>query len=145
LAEKLDLPKYLKRADLKSKPTVSMLEDALESLIGAIFKDSDFTTVYNFTVKLFENYLNKTINDKYFLEQKLSYTSALKELSEKLYKKPPKVTLIKKEGKDNSPVFLMEVRVADIFERARGKSKKEAVALASEKLFNKLTKTSKNN
>jgi len=134
----LSLSDLLIRAENTSIITVSMLEDTVEAIIGAVFLDSDFEECKRVVIFLFEKYFTSEIINRDFLNTKQSFTAELKEYSEKKYKEFPKVKMIQKEGKDNKPTFVMEVTVGDIIEQGRGSSKKLAISDASRKILMKI-------
>jgi dsRNA-specific ribonuclease len=78
---------------------------------------------------------------KNLLVKKQSYIAELKEYSEKKYQSPPKTKLIGKAGKDNAPIFTMEIKVGDFIELGKGGSKKEALTDASKKILQRINIT----
>jgi len=137
LGKELFISDFLKYQNQKNI-TNSMIEDTIEAIIGAIFIDSDFNTVQKVVIDLFEKYFMNIIISRDFLKQKVSATVRLKEYSEKKYKIPPEIIFVKKEGKDNNAILTMIVKVGNLIEKANGKSKKEAIFNASQKILNKL-------
>ncbi len=135
LGKKLSLSEYLIISDKTTNITISMFEDTVEAIIGAIYLDSNFNLTENIIILLFEKYFMKEISNRNFLKQELSFTAKLKEYSEKKYQISPKIKMIKKEGKDNAPTFIMEVKVGNIIEQGKGNSKKEAISSASQKIL----------
>lgn len=131
LGKDLSLSQYLVKSDKTINITISMFEDTVESIIGAIYLDSNFDATKNTIISLFEKHFMKEITNRNFLKQEQSFTAKLKEYSEKKYKLSPEIKMIRKEGKDNSPTFIMEVKVGNITKQGKGNTKKEAISNAS--------------
>ena len=108
----------------------SILADVVESLIAGIYLDSNITECKKFIYnKVLKNNL-KTTNLK---KHPKSY---LQEYSMKLFKSPPRYSLIKKLGPDHSPNFLVNVNVNDEFQTsAEGKNIQLAEENAAKKLI----------
>jgi len=136
LGKILSLSEYLVKSDKTTRITISMLEDTVEAIIGAVYLDSNFDLTQRIIVSLFEKHFMKKIISRDFLTQNQSFTARLKEFSEKKYQTPPEVKMIKKEGKDNAPTFIMEVKVGNIIQQGKGSSKKDAISNASKKILN---------
>lgn len=108
----------------------SILGDAFEALMGAIFLDSDFLTVKKIVLNLIENKINNIHN----IEAVLDYKTELQELTQSMYKIVPKYVLKSEIGPDHDKTFEVEVYINDEF-YALGvaKSKKNAEKMAAKK------------
>lgn len=96
----------------------SLLANALEALVGALFLDGGFSVAQRFIVRL----LSK---QKRFVET--DYKSKLQELIQKRYKVPPLYVLASEAGPDHAKTFHMEVRLRGrLLGQGEGHSKKEA-------------------
>ena len=123
IAKEIEIDRFLKYSFRKDNPrmNISILSDSVESLIGSIFLDSGYLSVYKFIKRIWGPYLNNEESN-----QQDSKTN-LQEISQKKYKILPIYTLIKKEGPSHSPMFTVSL---DIFNGkifiASGPSKREA-------------------
>ena len=130
IAKEIEIDRFLKYSFRKDNPrmNISILSDSVESLIGSIFLDSGYLSVYKFIKRIWGPYLNNEESN-----QQDSKTN-LQEISQKKYKILPIYTLIKKEGPSHSPMFTVSL---DIFNGkifiASGPSKREAEKNAAKK------------
>ena len=135
LGDYLFLGKGEERTNGRKKP--SILTDALEALIGAIYLDGGFTNVFRVTAKLFSPLLNKiglgkSIND---------FKTDLQEYSQEVFQSTPEYRLEKETGPDHDKTFYVTVYLkGDLMGRGKGKSKKEAEQKAAEEALACLTK-----
>ena len=108
----------------------SILADVIESLIAAIYLDSNMTKCKKFIYnKVLKNNLKSTNLKKH-------PKSCLQEYSMKLFKSTPKYSLIKKIGPDHNPNFLVNVSVNNEFQTsAEGKNIQLAEENAAKKLI----------
>lgn len=126
----LEIDKILLYNFKKNNPKMksSILSDAVESLIGAIFIDGGYKTSYNFVKKFWSPYLDvdltKTVDPK----------TTLQEISQQKAKRLPDYKLIKKEGPSHAPVFTISLKVLDLNKiTAKGSSIREAERKAANK------------
>jgi len=127
IACELELGDYLllgrgeERTNGRKKP--SILTDALEALIGAIYLDGGFTNTLKVIGKIFSPSLNKIgldtpIND---------FKSELQENSQETFQSTPDYRLEKETGPDHNKTFYAAVYIkGNVMGRGEGKSKKEA-------------------
>ncbi|NPA95504.1 MAG: ribonuclease III [Thermodesulfobacteria bacterium] len=127
LAEKLDLGSHLllgkgeEKCGGRARP--SIVADAFEAIVGAIYLDGGFDEAYGFIVRQFEDLLESAPRKGL----KIDYKSRLQEMTQKRFHALPSYKLIDVEGPDHAKRF----EVALFFEgreisRGTGKSKKEA-------------------
>jgi len=110
LAGRLSLGEYLylSKGEERSggRKNLNLLADCFEALIGAIFLDQGFRTVYAFVAKyLFNSEIKRIIKEKRYLPAK----SRLQEYLQAKYKVLPKYKLISEKGPDHKPEFLVAV------------------------------------
>ena len=135
LGDYLFLGKGEEQTNGRKKP--SILADALEALIGAIYLDGGFTSVFRVIAKLFSPLLNtislgKSIND---------FKTDLQEYSQEVFQSTPEYRLEKETGPDHDKTFYVAVYLkGDLMGRGKGKSKKEAEQKAAEEALVCLTK-----
>ena len=113
----------------------SLLANALEAIIAAIYLDSGFTKARSIVKKLIGPLLqNDDLRSQYF-----DYKTALQELCQKKYKCAPVYKLIDSSGPDHAKIFSIELNLANQFIRiGSGKSKKEAEKQAAQKVWKEL-------
>ena len=105
----------------------SILSNACESILGAVYRDSDFVIVKKLILELWREYINNI--DQNLIDPK----SFLQEWTLKKYKKLPEYKTLSKEGPDHEPIFEIELKFMNYkkaFSKAR--SIKEAEKLAAE-------------
>ncbi len=127
IARELKLGDYLllgrgeERTNGRKKP--SILTDALEALIGAIYLDGGFTNTLKVIGKIFSPLLNKIGLDKPIND----FKSELQENSQETFQSTPDYRLEKETGPDHNKTFYAAVyRKGNVMGRGEGKSKKEA-------------------
>lgn len=87
----------------------SLISDAFEALIGAIYMDSSFNDVYNIVIKLFDPHF-KNIKATFLVKDN---KSILQEKVQKLYKTHPIYTLLQSTGQDHDPSFYVSLLLPD--------------------------------
>ena len=108
----------------------SILSDVVESLIGAIYIDSNINECRDFIEK-------KILNMVYKSSPPLRHSkSLLQELCLKKYKELPKYSMINKSGPDHNPVFTVSVSInEDNVKLGEGSSLRIAEEIAASKLL----------
>ncbi len=109
IARSLNLGKYLLMSDAEEqnggRENDTILEDAMEALIGAIYLDAGFDVTKLFILRYFEEMLIADFDDM------ADPKSFLQEWCQK-YKKPlPEYEVTNTEGADHSPLFEITVHV----------------------------------
>ena len=113
----------------------SLLANALEAVIAAVYLDSSFGK----TKTLMKRLMKPLMKDEAIAAQSLDYKTALQELCQKKYKAAPLYTLLAESGPDHEKIFEMEVVIGeDVRQIGRGKSKKEAQKQAAQKAWESL-------
>ena len=110
----------------------SILSDAMEALIGAIYLDRGFEKAHKFIERVFEGCLDidSPIKD---------YKSNLQEFSQRNYKKLPVYNVVEETGPPHRKVFRIRVEVGGEYTgEGEGTSKKEAEQNAALDLMEKL-------
>ena len=114
----------------------SLLANALEAVIAAIYLDSGFSRTRAVLKKLMGSLLN---DDSLHLQHHLDYKTALQEFCQKAYKSAPVYRIIDSRGPDHAKIFQVEVIIADrVIQSGSGKSKKEAEKQAAQKAWQEL-------
>lgn len=138
-AKDIDLGSYLflgKGEDASGgRQRASILSDALEALIGAIFLDQGFETAYGFVEKIFSECLDVKTPLK-------DFKSYLQEYSQKHFKALPNYNVVDEIGPPHRKVFKVKVEVGSVHNgEGEGTSKKEAEQSAAKNLLEKITGT----
>jgi len=107
--------------DGRNKP--SLLSNAFEALIGAIYLESGLETAREITVKMLERVHKEITLDSLFKD----YKTALQELTQAHFGTTPEYRLIGSSGPDHKKEFMIAVIIDNKeYARASGKSKKTA-------------------
>ncbi len=127
LAQSLDLGAYLyisqSEENNNGRQKASILSNAFEALIGAIYLESSLTYVQSIIYDLLEYNYIKIDLDSLFMD----YKTALQEITQAFYGEIPTYTLISESGPDHKKSFEIALSVqGKEYARASGNSKKEA-------------------
>ena len=127
IARIIDLGSYIYLSSAEEnnngRDKASLLSNAFESVMGAIYLDSNLETVKNISIKLIEECHPKI--DLATLSK--DYKTALQELTQSIYGVTPIYDLIDSYGPDHKKEFEIAIILDDKeLARAKGKSKKEA-------------------
>lgn len=115
----------------------SILADALEALIGALYLDKGIETCRCFILK---NIVEPVLKEGEHLVDE-NYKSQLLELAQANKLANPVYHIVNEEGPHHDKTFTVEVIIADkVFGKGIGKSKKEAEQFAAKKALEKLRK-----
>tara|TARA_Y100000590_G_C15482110_1_gene924425 strand:+ start:143 stop:808 length:666 start_codon:yes stop_codon:yes gene_type:complete len=129
----LNIQNYIILGNQKSKITkhdVKILSDCCEAIIGAIYIDHGFETVRNYILKIWKNYIDKSIVTV------LDPKTILQEYSLKKYKKLPIYRLVNSSGPKHSPVYKITVSITGSKEYIGiGSSKQQAQLNGAAKLL----------
>ncbi len=114
----------------------SILSDAVEGIIGAIYIDSDLQRSRNFVEKFFSEKLK-------LLEPEVAYKDNKSQLQEALQKRGlelPKYSVVETSGEPHKQVFMVMCEISALNKqfRASGTNRKEAEQLAAKKAINSL-------
>lgn len=144
VAEKLNLGNFLHMAksseDTGGRKRKTILADTCESVIGAIYLDSDFNTAEKFIRRNW-----KELADNVKVAERDAKTK-LQEMVQAKGKSPPVYTTIDKKGPDHEPVFTIAVKVhGEGEEVGKGFSKRGAEQRAANLMLERLSETWKKN
>lgn len=107
---------------------ISILADALEAVIAAIYLDGGMEPARDFILKYMDKIINDSIKGKIFRDYKTCLQEVLQSNGENniWYK------LVDEKGPDHNKIFVMEVGINDtVLGRGEGKSKKDAEQVAA--------------
>jgi ribonuclease III len=116
----------------------SILADAFEALVAAIYLDGGFDTAFTILEK---NFLS-LINHLHLSANNLDYKSELQELVQIGNSAMPNYSILREEGPDHDKTFWIGLKVNNIETRGTGKSKKAAEQDAARKALEILKKES---
>ncbi len=135
IARELGLEKHLRvgKGLLKLAPLPdSILADALEAVIAAIYVDGGFEPAKSFILRQLSPRIGSVLAEKH----ELNYKSLLQHLAQKRFKATPKYSVISEEGPDHGKVFEVIAKVGRRkFPAGRGRNKKEAEQHAARNAF----------
>lgn len=136
IAEKLDLGKLLvlgcgeERALGRRKP--SILANAVEALIGAVYLDGGFDRADEIVRRLFSGLLREVDLEA----ANRDFKSLLQEYTQRRYESRPEYVLVNENGPPHAPVFRMALRLQGrVLAEASGRSKKAAEQEVARKAY----------
>jgi ribonuclease-3 len=132
VARTLDLGDYLRlgrgEESTGGRDKSSILADALEAVIGAVYLDSSFTVTQDLVLELFEPLMDAAVG----LGAGLDWKTSLQELCATLQLGVPEY-VVRESGPDHEKSFIARARVAgELYGSGVGSSKKEAEQHAAE-------------
>lgn len=126
IARSINLGEYLLlgKGEIKQNGNLrtSILSDALEALIGAIFLDSNFETTKEVVLKIFKDKLENV--EKSGADS--DFKTKLQELNQNKKIKSIKYDIYKEEGPDNNKIFYCKLDIDNKTFYGKGTSKKRA-------------------
>ncbi len=126
MGDYLLLGKGEERTEGRKKP--SILTDALEALVGAIYVDGGFSNALRVIAKLF----GPTLDRVSFGESLVDYKTELQECSQEAFQSTPEYRLERETGPDHDKTFYVAVYLrGELMGKGKGKSKKEAERMAA--------------
>lgn len=106
----------------------SILADALEAVIAAIYLDRGMTVARKMILSLLDEHVRAIERS----EHELDYKTLLQEKIQELHRKPPSYHVVNESGPDHDRTFVAEVRLSGrMLGRGTGKSKKQAEQAAA--------------
>lgn len=113
----------------------SLLANALEAVIAAVYLDAGFARARSVIRKLI-----RPLNEKNLLPGGyIDYKTALQEFCQKKFQSVPQYTLLDSGGPEHARIFVVEVKVVGkISHTGAGKSKREAEKQAAQKAWREL-------
>ncbi|MGE4520469.1 MAG: ribonuclease III [Desulfobacteraceae bacterium] len=126
LARKISLGEYLRLGKGEEgsggREKSSILANAFEALVAAIYRDGGFEKAYKMVEFMFSPVIDSAGKPENYLDPK----SRLQELAQMKYKEPPVYKVVSESGPDHDKVFKVEMSIADIKATGKGRSKKAA-------------------
>lgn len=139
IALKLDLSKFLRlgkgEEETGGRQKRSILADAMEAVLGAIFIDGGYEKVRKVILSHFEERLNILIASGQYHD----YKTELQEMTQNLYGLLPEYRIVSQTGEEHKKVFTVEVIIdGKRMGSGSGRSKKEAQMMAAREAIGKL-------
>jgi ribonuclease-3 len=113
----------------------SVLADALEAVVGALYLCDGMPAVLTFVDRVFGEALDGVAQGR----QGHDYKSQLQEEAQSRLKSSPRYRVVAERGPDHEKIFEVEVSIgAEVYARSTGRSKKEAEQQAARETLAKL-------
>lgn len=137
LGARLQLGRGEERSNGRGK--ASLLADAFEAIIAAVYLDGGFEASRNFTIEVLTDELRQID----VLQKKPGgddYKTRLQEWCQKRYGLLPRYVIVRETGPDHQKLFEVEVQTNDrVLGSGRGHSKKEAEQEAAQRALERLS------
>jgi len=115
----------------------SLLADAVEALLGAVYIDGGYENARSLIIRLFKGKIDKIILSGEFHD----FKTELQEKTQLLFSTIPEYKIIRQEGAEHKKLFTIEVYIeGERYGVGTGKSKKEAETLAAKEALQKFQK-----
>ena len=140
IASSISLGKYLRLGKGEEatggRTKRSLLEDAMEAVLGAVYLDGGYKKAKELILGLFKEKIDTILSSGEFHD----FKTELQEKTQLLFSTIPEYKMIKQEGEEHKKIFIIEVYIAGKkFGRGYGKSKKEAETIAAKEAMKKLS------
>lgn len=138
-ARELELGKYLymgKGEEMTGgRDRESILADAMEALIAAIYLDSDLYITSDFVLELLNKIIEEVLNGLIYRD----YKTRLQEVTQKMGIGKVNYEIVDEYGPDHNKIFVMTAQVGkNVLGKGSGKSKKQAEQYAAMEALSKL-------
>ena len=140
LAKSIELGDFLHIASSeesnKGREKASILSNAFEAVMGAIYLESQLTCLRDIVYNLLEkNYAKIDMNTLF-----MDYKTALQELTQALYGEIPTYKLVSEGGPDHKKIFEIALCIQGIeYAKCKGHSKKEAQQKSAQIAYEKIS------
>lgn len=141
IADLISLGKYLRLGKGEEasggRTKSSLLADAIEAVIGAVYLDGGYENAKRVLLRLFREKINKILESGEFHD----FKTELQEKTQLLFSSIPEYRITKQEGAEHKKIFTVEVYISgEKFGTGSGKSKKEAETVAAKEALGRLQK-----
>jgi ribonuclease-3 len=141
IAQKINLGAFIRlgKGEMQSggQGKSSILADAVEALLAAVYLDGGFNNVFE-VVRL---HFAGLFGDLAIPEKNQDFKSRIQEIVQASFKSQPDYSIISETGPDHDKTFEVELVVGDIATRGLGKSKKAAEQAAAQQAVKLLNET----
>jgi len=141
IADSLSLGRYLMLGKGEEatggRKKKSLLADAVEAVLGAVYLDGGYRKVRKLILKLFKEKVDSVISSGDFHD----FKSELQERSQLLFGTIPEYRLIKQEGKEHDRTFTVALYVSgEKLSTGCGRNKKQAETVAAREALKRISK-----
>jgi len=141
IAKAISLGKYLRLGKGEEvtggRTKRSLLADAVEALLGAVYIDGGYEKARSLIIRLFKEKIDAIILSGEFHD----FKTELQEKTQLLFSTIPEYKIIRQEGAEHKKLFTIEVYIeGERYGDGTGKSKKEAETLAAKEALQKFQK-----
>jgi ribonuclease-3 len=141
IASSISLGKYLRfgkgEEATGGRTKRSLLADAVEAVLGAVYIDGGYKKAKELILGLFKEKIDTILSSGEFHD----FKTELQEKTQLLFSTIPEYKMIKQEGEEHKKIFTIEVYIAGKkFGTGYGKSKKEAETIAAKEAIYKLSR-----
>ncbi|NWF76711.1 MAG: ribonuclease III [Nitrospirae bacterium] len=113
----------------------SLLADAVEAILGAVYLDGGYEKARELILRLFKKRIDDIVSSGQFHD----FKTELQEKTQLLYGVIPEYKIVKQEGEEHKKIFTIDVYIGEEkFGTGTGKSKKEAEVLAAKEALTKI-------
>jgi ribonuclease-3 len=113
----------------------SLLADAVEAFLGAVYLDGGYKKVRELILRLFREKMDVIMHSNELHD----FKTELQEKTQLLFGTLPDYRVVKQEGEEHKKIFTIEVFIAgEKFGKGTGKNKKEAQAFAAKEALSRL-------
>lgn len=118
----------------------SLLADAYEAVLGAIYMDRGFKKASEVIQKHYLELLDSSPLESFYQD----YKTELQEQSQSLFRAIPRYRLVAESGPDHDKIFQIEISIRnEVMGRGTGRSKKQAEQEAAKEALQKITENAK--
>lgn len=116
----------------------SLISDAFEALLGAIYLDAGYKKVFAIVHSLFVSQINRALTE----DINRDFKTKLQEIAQLKFKTAPEYRVVSQEGPDHDKVFQIDVYIAgQKVSEGVGKSKKQAEQKSAQNALESLQKS----
>lgn len=141
IARKIQLGAFLRlgRGELQSggRDKNSILADALEALLAAVYLDGGFHRAFDVVKRHFSDLLDSLA----IFEENHDYKSRVQEIVQATGQSSPQYRIVSETGPDHDKTFEAELTIGEATFRGTGKSKKTAEQAAAQKAVRRIDQT----
>ncbi|HBF13727.1 MAG TPA: ribonuclease III [Deltaproteobacteria bacterium] len=113
----------------------SLLSDAFEAVLGAVYLDGGFKPAFKVVKALFGDVMNKALNQDITRD----YKTKMQEESQTRFQTVPRYTLYSESGPDHDKTFEVHLYIREnLYGKGLGKSKKQAEQNAAQEALEKI-------
>lgn len=128
----------------KGREKNSLLADALEAIIAAIYLDGGLAEVQAFVLRVFVNELDEVLKQQQGEATAITqdYKTELQEWSQRRFESLPQYVTVRETGPDHQKTFEVQLSIqGDIVGMGVGRSKKEAEQMAAKQALEQVRRT----